>query len=174
MTSYLDEIIIVTYAVNTNLLEHQSPAYSSSDFRSVDGVVDMFLNFGVPNNKISVAFPPAGYSWKRISCNSNTDIECPSNGEADAFLYPEDVLTQYSKDISIPWQDYKTVCRVINDPSWTKVFDEEQKVPYAYNDQFWMGFDDYTSWKIKVFTFYLFVLLMLYINLCILLSKRLI
>ena len=144
----MDEFLLNTYPFTNTVFQHQVPAFSD-DYRSVEGVIDLFVNFGVPKNKISVLFPTYGFSLNRINCDSNTNIGCPSGGEATTYLFPEEIFTQYSKDSNTAWQDYKTVCRVINDPTWTKAFDDIQKVPYAYNDQFWLSYDDYTSWKIK-------------------------
>jgi GH18 family chitinase len=45
--------------------------------------------------------------------------------------------------------DYKTICRVLRDSTWTKAFDLKSKVPYAYNDDIWMSYDSFQSYQIK-------------------------
>ena len=44
---------------------------------------------------------------------------------------------------------YYEICTKILNDEWTKKWSEEQKVPYAYGDNEWVGFEDVESLKIK-------------------------
>ena len=44
---------------------------------------------------------------------------------------------------------YYEVCKSLKD-GWTKEWNDEQKVPYAYKDDQWVGYDDPQSIKLKV------------------------
>jgi chitinase len=45
---------------------------------------------------------------------------------------------------------YYEICTRVQQQSWTKVFDEEQKSNYAYKGVEWVGFDDVYSIGFKV------------------------
>jgi chitinase len=45
---------------------------------------------------------------------------------------------------------YFEVCKLLKD-GWTKEWHDEQKVPFAYKDDQWVGYDDPQSIKHKVF-----------------------
>ena len=130
-------------------MQNSEPAYSES-YRSVDGVIDLFLGFGCPKHKMSVAIRPFGSTFNRVSSSSPTTPGSPALGPSSSLIYPENVIQTPSMNTLIHLQDNKTVCRVVEDPKWTKNFDIVQKVPYAYNDVFWLSFDDFESYKVKV------------------------
>lgn len=44
---------------------------------------------------------------------------------------------------------YFEVCKLLKD-GWTKEWNEEQKIPYAFKEDQWVGYDDPKSIKIKV------------------------
>jgi chitinase len=131
-------------------LQNQEPAYSSDPSLSVDGAIDTFLRLGCPKHKLTLAIRPYGFTFARISPTSPTTPGSPSAGQANSLIYPENIIQTPALNTEIYLQDYKTVCRVIEDPKWTKKFDDSQKVPYAYNDVFWMSFDNFNSYNIKV------------------------
>ena len=45
---------------------------------------------------------------------------------------------------------YYEICDKILNEGWKREWSEEQKVPYAYNNYEWVGYDDVESLKIKV------------------------
>jgi hypothetical protein len=45
---------------------------------------------------------------------------------------------------------YYEICTRVQQQSWTKVFDEEQKSNYAYKGLEWVGYDDVYSINFKV------------------------
>lgn len=42
------------------------------------------------------------------------------------------------------------MCRIIDDPVWTKKFDDVQKAAYAFNQDFWVSYNSFESIKQKV------------------------
>ena len=46
---------------------------------------------------------------------------------------------------------YYEICKNLQQ-GWTRVWDDEQKVPYAYSSTEWVGYEDEESLKIKVRT----------------------
>jgi hypothetical protein len=45
---------------------------------------------------------------------------------------------------------YYEICQKLQQ-GWTRVWNEEQKVPYAYSGKEWVGYEDVESLKHKVF-----------------------
>lgn len=45
---------------------------------------------------------------------------------------------------------YSQICDFLKKPSTVRVFDNDTKVPYAYNFLDWISYDDETSIQIKV------------------------
>ncbi len=50
---------------------------------------------------------------------------------------------------------YYEICQKLQ-MGWTRVWNEEQKVPYAYNGNEWVGYEDIQSLKFKVIVFFFF------------------
>jgi GH18 family chitinase len=48
---------------------------------------------------------------------------------------------------------YYEVCSLLNS-GWTRIYNEEQQVPYIYNGNQWIGYDDEQSLTQKVFFFF--------------------
>ena len=44
---------------------------------------------------------------------------------------------------------YYEICKLMKE-GWTKEWNDEQKIPYAFKDDQWVGFDDTQSIKLKV------------------------
>lgn len=104
---------------------------------------------GAPRSKISLELDNYGMSFKRIPCTPQTEPGCPADGLGSS-IYSEMILEVNSK---IPWpfvHDRDTLCRMIDDPTWTKKFDDEAQVPYAFNSEQWMSYENEKSLKIKV------------------------
>jgi len=147
---FADLIFIYTFnlgSANRNTLEHQSPTYSN-DWRSASGIIDLFINMGVQKSKISLLVNPYGFSFKRIKSTSETEIGCPAAG-VGSLIYPGNTIVVEGKNTSPFSHDLPTVCQVINNPEWTKKYDDVAQVPYAFNDEQWMGYEDEKSIKAK-------------------------
>jgi len=65
------------------------------------------------------------------------------------LLYTNYLILNSAKNLNVHQYDYKTICRVLKDRSWTKGFDLTLKVPFAYNNDTWISYDNYVSYQIK-------------------------
>lgn len=125
-------------------------APAQSNIASVENIIDTFIGFGCSKEKLSVIIKPYGSNFERTSATSDTKPGSSSNGPAKSLIYAEDVILIPSLNINIEYPGYGTICRLMNDSKWTKNKDEDQKVPYAYNDKYWLSYDDFDSIKTKV------------------------
>ena len=148
---FADLIIIYTdlfSAETSGKLAQQIPTFSS-DFRSVNGIIDAFVNMGAQRSQISLIVEPIGISFKRVDCQSEVEPGCPAN-DLGSIIYSENTLNVEGNNGYPFILDLPTVCRVLADPEWTKKYDSVAQVPYAYNSGQWMGYDNEQSIKAKV------------------------
>ncbi len=134
--------------VNRKTLDHPFPTYSG-DFRSFNGIIDTFINMGADRSKLSILVEPYGFSFKRVACTSETELNCPAAG-LGSVIYSDKTIVVESKNPSPFIHDRPTICRIISDPEWTKKYDDAAQVPYAYNSEQWIGYDNEESNKAKV------------------------
>ena len=124
-------------------LGHNAPLKARPDEDEKDAniefVIDYWLSKGAPNEKLILGLATYGRSFRLGKSNKNSpgDLSVGA-GKAGQFSGEEGFFTYYE------------VCQKINNESWILKFDKVQKVPYAYNDEDWVSFDDVTSLKIKV------------------------
>jgi len=104
---------------------------------------------GADRSKISLSVTPYGFSFKRIACTTETELNCPAAG-IGSVIYSEKTLVVDQKNIASFIHDRPTICRIISDPEWAKKYDEFAQVPYAYNSEQWIGYDNEQSIKAKV------------------------
>jgi len=76
--------------VNRKTLEHPFPTFSA-DFRSFNGMIDAFINMGADRSKLSILVKPYGFSFKRVKCTSETELNCPADG-LGSVIYSEKTL----------------------------------------------------------------------------------
>ena len=156
-------------------LVHHAPAFSNH-YDSYSQIIELFLNLGALKSRMSIGIDILGFGFKRVSPESSTDIgkflnflsrfeknpnvlnilvlliEGSAANGLSSLIYTENLLVVPDKSINIYQYDYKTICRLLNDPAWTKAYDFKQKVPYAYNKDFWISYDNFQSYQIKVDT----------------------
>ncbi|XP_071104116.1 acidic mammalian chitinase-like [Haliotis cracherodii] len=111
---------------------HFNPAYN------VEYAVNVWINRGADRSKVIMGMTAAGASFTLSNKNNNT-VGAPVKvgGGRPGILYkrrgrlllPEICLS------------FKT--------GWTRVWDEEQQVPYAYKGNQWVGYDDQYSFGLK-------------------------
>ncbi|XP_050505512.1 uncharacterized protein LOC114338869 isoform X1 [Diabrotica virgifera virgifera] len=96
---------------------------------NLDAVAKTWLKAGLYKNKLvlGVAFSGVGFSLKD---KSETGVHAPIN-----------------KAPSFGEIRYYTICTKHAD--FTKVWDNETKTPYSYNDTFWIGFNDPQAVRLK-------------------------
>ncbi|XP_010588526.1 chitotriosidase-1 [Loxodonta africana] len=119
---------------------HNSPLYrrqgESSVEHNVDFAVRYRLQMGAPAHKLILGMPTYGRTFT-LASSSNTGVGAPATGPGTPGPFTKDggVLAYYE------------VC------SWkvaTKLRIQDQKVPYAFQGNQWVGFDDVESFKTKV------------------------
>ncbi|XP_035305551.1 chitotriosidase-1 isoform X2 [Cricetulus griseus] len=119
---------------------HNSPLYKRQEESeaatgvSVDAAVKLWLQKGMPASKLILGMPTYGRSFTLASSSDNR-VGAPATGPGAPGPYTREggVLA------------YFEVC------SWKEKHRiEDQKVPYAFQDNQWVGFDDTESFRAKV------------------------
>lgn len=148
---YLDFINLMSYDIHgawENTTGHNAPLYSH-EF-DIDKTLN--LNFAVklylaevPSEKIIMGLASYGRSF-RITDGFDT---CPIT---DSPIAGPGTAGKYSREAG--FLGYYEICEKILSDSWTYVWNDQQKVPYAYRKENgkteWVGFDDVESIKHKV------------------------
>ena len=112
-------------------------------------MIDAFVNMGAQRSQISLTVEPFGVSFKRVSCQSEVEPGCPAKS-LGSIIYSENTLYVEGKNVWPFYHDLPTICRVVANPEWTKKYDSVAQVPYAYNSEQWMSYDNEQSIKAKV------------------------
>uniref|UniRef100_I3NG68 chitinase n=1 Tax=Ictidomys tridecemlineatus TaxID=43179 RepID=I3NG68_ICTTR len=118
---------------NSPLFKRQGESGAAATF-NVDAAVQLWLQKGTPANKLILGMPTYGRSFT-LASSSDTGVGAPATGPGapGPFTKEGGVLAYYE------------VC------SWKAVHRiEDQKVPYVFQDNQWVGFDDVESFKAKV------------------------
>ncbi|KAI8787664.1 acidic mammalian chitinase [Biomphalaria glabrata] len=103
--------------------------------------VKYWLNYGVPREKIIVGLATYGLGWKLVD-ETKTGVRAPADGGNTKGKYSEEsgILSHYE------------ICEHILKDGWKVEWIEEQKVPYAYGQGEWIGFDSPDSFYLKGIT----------------------
>jgi len=118
------------------------PLYGASSYDSkltVDYSVQQWIKEGAPPQKILMGLPAYGRSFTLANASA-FDVGSPAVGGGRAGRYTEEegFLAFYE------------VCDFLLEDNTTLVWDNEQQVPFAYNGDQWVGFDDERSVGVKV------------------------
>ncbi|XP_052055783.1 chitotriosidase-1 [Apodemus sylvaticus] len=117
---------------NSPLYKRQGESGAAAD-QNVDAAVNLWLQKGTPASKLILGMPTYGRSFT-LAFSSDTRVGAPAVGPG--------VPGPYTKDKGI--LAYFEVC------SWKGVYRiEDQKVPYAFQGNQWVGFDDVESFRTK-------------------------
>uniref|UniRef100_A0A6J0TUD3 chitinase n=1 Tax=Pogona vitticeps TaxID=103695 RepID=A0A6J0TUD3_9SAUR len=130
----LDFINLMTYDFHGSwerVTGHVSPLYPDTD-----NAVKYWISKGAPAGKIVMGIPAYGKTFTLSS--SQTGVNAPASGAGTAGTYTREagLLSYYE------------VC-IFKQGATTKVI-EEQKVPYSFKGNQWVGYDDVDSIKKKV------------------------
>lgn len=104
-----------------------APLYRSSldnTDSNVDAAVKLLLNAGVDKNKLVMGIPTYGNAFTLYD-QSNNKVGAPASGAGS--------LT------------YFDICGRLKSNSLTEVWDDSQKVPYAFRGTQWVGYDNVRS-----------------------------
>ncbi|XP_066581003.1 acidic mammalian chitinase-like [Prorops nasuta] len=143
VSKYLHFINIMAYDLhgawekNTGL---NAPLYKSSVESgnnaklNVDSCVQYWLDQGAPPEKLILGTAFYGRSFTLANEKDNgVGAPAPQAGQAGPYTREAGML------------GYNEICVKVASGQWTAVFDEEQRVPYAYNGRQWVGYDNVKS-----------------------------
>jgi len=133
---YLDFINIMTYDMHgawDSTTNHQSALYANSDAvddLNIDSVIEKFASYGVDKKKLIIGTPFYSRGWKGVVSTN------PQNGYKGLF-------SEASGGANGIWDGgrpagvnpYTHMLTLENDPSFTKYYDNEAKVPYLYSEE---------------------------------------
>ncbi|XP_071036118.1 probable chitinase 10 isoform X2 [Parasteatoda tepidariorum] len=147
VAAYCDFINIMSYDFHgkwESQTGHNSPLYAlstESQWRKqlcMEFGVKLWEKMGAPKEKIIVGLATYGRSFSLQSPDKNgMNVPTSGGGKAGTFSREEGFLAYYE------------VCDFIKKGA-KYVWDDEQKVPYAYYGDQWVGFDDEKSIRIKL------------------------
>lgn len=119
-----------------------SPLYGSSiDINkelNQDACVQAWISAGALPSKLLLGVGFYGRSFT-LSNSAVTSLGAATSGTGAAGKYSQEpgMLT------------YLEICEAQKEGGWTKVFDQEQKNPYTYRGNQWVGYDDVQSITLK-------------------------
>ncbi|XP_054965456.1 chitotriosidase-1 isoform X1 [Pan paniscus] len=145
ITQNLDFVNLMAYDFHGSwekVTGHNSPLYKRQEESgaaanlNVDAAVQQWLQKGTPASKLILGMPTYGRSFT-LASSSDTRVGAPATGSGTPGPFTKEggMLAYYE------------VC------SWkgaTKQRIQDQKVPYIFRDNQWVGFDDVESFKTKV------------------------
>ncbi|XP_012872936.1 PREDICTED: chitotriosidase-1 [Dipodomys ordii] len=138
----LDFINLMTYDFYgpwAKVTGHHSPLYKRQGEQganaelNVDAAVQLWLQKGTPASKLILGMPTYGRSFTLASSDTSVGAPITGPGAAGPFTKDKGILAYYEVC------SWKTIQRI-----------KDQKVPYAFQDKQWVGFDDVESFKAKV------------------------
>uniref|UniRef100_A0A8D0GV28 Acidic mammalian chitinase n=1 Tax=Sphenodon punctatus TaxID=8508 RepID=A0A8D0GV28_SPHPU len=142
----LDFISVMTYDFHggwDTFTGHNSPLYVGSkdqgDFKyfNCDYAMKYWRDKGVPAAKLLMGFPTYGRTF-RLSNAGDTSVGAPASGAGSSGPYTREAGF---------WAYYE-ICTFLKSAeiSWI----DDQKVPYTYQGNEWVGYDNICSYKYKV------------------------
>uniref|UniRef100_A0ACB8F5B8 Uncharacterized protein n=1 Tax=Sphaerodactylus townsendi TaxID=933632 RepID=A0ACB8F5B8_9SAUR len=141
----LDFISVMTYDFHggwDTFTGHNSPLYVGSkdqgDFKyfNCDFAMKYWRDNGVPAGKLLMGFPTYGRTFRLTS--SDTSVGAPASGAGSSGLYTREAGF---------WAYYE-ICTFLKTATLSWI--DDQKVPYTYSGNEWVGYDNICSYKHKV------------------------
>ncbi|XP_055609283.1 chitinase-3-like protein 1 [Uranotaenia lowii] len=106
---------------------------------NVEAVVRFWLQSGAPAEKLVLGLPLYGRSFTlRFDNNHTIGAATSGPGQGGQYSYEAGFL------------GYNEVCEKLMFSKWNRCWDDDQKVPYAYSGNQWVGYDDEESLTLKV------------------------
>ncbi|XP_033483289.1 acidic mammalian chitinase-like [Epinephelus lanceolatus] len=142
----LDYFHVMTYDFNgpwEHTVGENSPLYKgpadqgSMIYFNVDYAMNYWKSNGAPAEKLLVGFPTYGHTFRLAS--SNTAVGAPASGPGPAGPFTRQAGF---------WAYYE-ICTFLKQGA-TQAWDAPQEVPYAFNAQTWVGYDNVKSFTIKL------------------------
>jgi chitinase len=117
-----------------------APLYSSDEL-SVDSCVKFWLAQGCPKEKLVVGIPLYGRSFTILDTISYDIGQPASAGKPGKFIRSADTAG---------FLPYNEICSNLKNKGWTRMFATNEKAPFAYRDDQWVGYDDLQSVNLKI------------------------
>lgn len=141
ISQIVDFINLMTYDFHGSFqcTSMNAPLYRSSKQENCDNInncVRLWISAGVESEKLILGIPAYGRSFT-LKSSSNNNLGAATHGPGQAGLY-----TQDSGSLG-----YNEICEI--GKNWIKCWEDEQKLPYAYNGDQWVGYDDIQSVELK-------------------------
>ncbi|XP_030725201.2 acidic mammalian chitinase [Globicephala melas] len=146
LSQYLDYIHVMTYDFYgpwEGYTGENSPLYKyptdtgNNAYLNVDYAMNYWKNNGAPAEKLIVGFPTYGHDYI-LSNPSNNGIGAPTSGAGPAGPYTSQA----------GFLAYYEICAFLKDGA-TQAWDASQYVPYTYEGNEWVGYDNVKSFNIK-------------------------
>lgn len=148
VSKYLDIINVMAYdlhgswdevtGINAPLFEGPNDITALEKQLNVHASISYWLDNGAPREKLVLGVPFYGRSFTLADPNKNT-IGSLHTGTG--------LPGQYSNE---PGHiGYNEICEKLQKEDWTYVWEEDQKVPYIYRGNQWIGFENPRSIKLK-------------------------
>lgn len=146
ISQYLDFINLMAYDYHGSWNKntgHNSPLYARTGQQgdelllNVDSTVQAWMDLGAPADKLVLGLATYGRTFTLKSKKMNA-MNAPATeaGKSGPYTAAAGFLAYYE------------VCQLIKD-GWTKEWNDEQQVPYAFKDDQWVGYDDPKSIQLK-------------------------
>ena len=100
--------------------------------------INAWIELGAQPEKLVLGLAMYGRTFT-LKTKKLTAINAPSKSAGESGPY-----TQAPGFLS-----YFEICNLMKNEGWSKEWNDEQKIPYAYKDDQWVGFDDPESIKLK-------------------------
>ena len=123
---------------------HNSPLFARNEQTgdqltlNQEASVNAWIELGAPAEKLVLGLAMYGRTFT-LKTKKMNGMNAPASDAGKAGPY-----TQAAGFLS-----YFEVCKLLKD-GWNKEWHDEQKIPYAFKDDQWVGYDDPQSIKIKV------------------------
>ncbi|XP_054464903.1 acidic mammalian chitinase-like [Anoplopoma fimbria] len=145
MAKYLDFINVMTYDFHgtwESVTGHNSPLYKGSQdtgdhvYLNTDFAMRYWRDKGTPVEKLNMGFATYGRTF-RLSTQSS-QVGAPTSGPAAAGVFTREA----------GFWSYFEICTFLQRATVQLI--EDQKVPYAFKQNEWVGYDNKESYKTKV------------------------
>jgi chitinase len=148
LSMFADYFNLMTYDLHgqwEKTVGHNSPlspiesGSSSQKKLTVSHAAELWVKLGAPREKILIGMPTYGRTFTLENVEKfDIGATVKGGGEEGTWTKEKGFLAYYE------------VCDFLQASNTTLVWDNEQSVPFAYNGDQWVGFDDERSFKSKV------------------------
>ncbi|XP_055601032.1 acidic mammalian chitinase-like isoform X2 [Uranotaenia lowii] len=149
INKYVDFVNLMSYDLHAywdGSTGHNAPLYAAtwetsyySKMLNVAACVQGWLDDGLDPKKLILGVPVFGHTFTLASTTSNgVAARSTGGGQAGAYTLESGTLS------------YLEICEKFKKGGFTKVWDDVQKVPYAYSGNQWISYDDETSLLLKI------------------------